>query len=219
MTDTIPRKRCVFGALNHTALVEEFQPLHRKATRSGQSEEAAAALRALLVRHGGTPPTSVQEQIDKLLNAVQSQRWLRAPAGVLIEHLYIDGDAREATDHFEDFDAAAEFFFRWDEERTARLLGFFSTLSEHTLPWASHGDTWRAALPHEAVRDASAAMNELTRRDVQRLLADAEGGGVFSEDEANAFADWWDHLRAVLRVAKRSELGFYLCIRPAPSSA
>lgn len=209
-----PPKTCCIGVLNHEIYANELVPVVEKARRSATADEAMAMLRGLIARLPGAEQARPLEQYDKLVNAVQAGRWLRSPAGLLVECICVE-EAAECPDLLDAFDAAAPLFFKWNEEHTHTLLSFFGSLSDHTLPWASSGDTWRAILPPDAIAEATAAMGELTRRDVHRMLADAEDGSIYSDDEAGTLADWWDNMRRILRLAHRQERGFYIAIRTA----
>lgn len=209
-------KVCVLGVLNHDIYAGELIPLVERARKPSTSEEAMTLLRALIARLPSAEQARPLEQYDKLVNAVQSGRWLRGPAGILLESICVEERA-DVGDHISDFDAAAEIFFTWNEANTHTLLRFFAMLPDHTVPWASPGDTWRSILSPEHIQAASEAMNDLTRRDVLRLLGDAEDGGVYSEEEAATLADWWDNIRRILRLANRQERGFYISVRTPPA--
>lgn len=212
------RGQCTLALLNYRLLKDELQPTVARARSSATAADAITELRGLVARiEEASQRDDALAQLERIEHAVQSGRWQRSAAGILLECLCVTEPVVIA-DRFTEFGRYAEFLFPWDEARTETLLTFIAHLSDHTIPWASVGETWRAALSPRELIAPSEALNAMTRRELRKLLEETEGGGVFSEEEAETIAEWWERVRAALRMAVRLESGLFLRVNPADES-
>lgn len=202
---------CRVGVLEHTRYSQQFEPLIRE-TRAKRSAEAVAKLRAFLM---GVPDNDVREdalvQLERIDVAVQGSRWQSNAAGMILEASCVE-NLESVPDLSPLLDTCSNFLYEWNEEHADTIYTFFGFLADHTIRWASPSDTWRAVVPPDRLGEIAEAMGALTPREVRKMLESAEDGDVFSEDEAREFSAWWEAIRKAIRVAVRTESGFYICV-------
>ncbi len=213
MTLTETHATCIVGVLDHRKYSEQLLPMIERARRSTTSATAVEELRAFIMGVGnGTRREDALTQLERIEVAVQSSRWHRSAAGHVLEAACV-GDLEEIPDLMSMLESCSNFLYGWDQERAEVIYRFFGFLSDNTLLWASPGDTWRAAVAPESLRDVADAMGALSPRDLRKLLENAEEGDVFSADEAREFSDWWGAIRKAIRMAVRTEQGLYISVR------
>lgn len=211
MTDPETIATSSFGVLDHATYAGSFLPVIER-MRAGDAP-AVEELRAFIAAiEDGDLRDEAASQFERLEGAVGNGRWHRNAAGQILELCCVDSMVR-LPDMLPTFQTAIEFLYGWNEEHAETIHRFFAFLGDRTVPWASPSDSWRALLPHEEIVAPGEAMADLTARDVKKLLTEAEGGDVFSPDEARDVSDWWGELRKVVRVANRLEHGLYVSVR------
>ncbi len=207
---------CRVGVLEHKKYTEHFEPLIRE-VRAKRSADVIGRLRAFLMSIGdGDLREDALAQLERIEVAVSGNRWQSNAAGFVLEASCVD-NAEEVADHAELLDTCSTFLYDWDGAHAETIFTFFGFLADHTVRWASPPDTWRAVVPPDVLTDIGEAMNALTPRDMRKMLEGAEGGDVFSEDEAREFSVWWEAVRKAIRIANRLEEGLYICVQQPDS--
>lgn len=201
----------LIGVFHHALYVDEFLPVLERMLKPSQTLEGMKSLRALA--------TSIEDSvrredatgaIERMSGQAANGKVAKGPIGIVLELLCMEESAR-LDDAMEEFLSTAPLLYAWNAQHAETLMRFFSSLCDATLPWASTQEVWRAVVAPEALHDAARAASELTPRELRKLLEQADGGDVFSPEQAAEIANWWDQFRTTLRLAWRQERGFYLC--------
>ena len=202
---------CLVGALDYRKYAQQFVPIVERA-RSGRSMDPVEELRALIMGVADNDQrTESLAQLERIEVAVQGGRWHRSAIGVLLEATCVE-DRETVPDFLATFTSCSCYLYDWNEDFAEAIYAFFSELNDKTVPWASPTDTWRAIVPPDQLAATSEAFGALSARDLKKMLAEAEGGDVFSEDDAKEIAGWWEAVRKALRVSLRTERAFYFSI-------
>lgn len=214
MDNTSPATLTV-GVLDFETFSGRFVPIVDRARKSSTARAAMADLRTFVAnlrsREAREEAASHLERIDA---SVQSNRWHRSAAGQILEVSCVEELVR-LPDHTATICACADMLYAWNPDHAELIYGFLVFLSDRTIPWASPADTWRAILPPDAIEGIANAMNALTPRDLRKLLEEADGGSIFSPEEAEQIAAWWGEYRRIVRLAQRQERGLYFSVRQA----
>lgn len=215
MSDSATDDRFCVGVLDHEAYGTRLLPLVTQ-IRAGESKaDALAELRTFLTGlKDKTRREDSLSQLERIEVAVQSSRWHRSAAGQILELACVEEFVR-VPDELERFRAGMDFIYLWDETHAEVIHRFLAFLGDHTLPWASPGDTWRAIVTPDQLAEVYDAFDALSPRALKKMLVNAEDGGVFSPEEATAVSDWYGELRRIVRLAHRQDSGFFIAVRDA----
>ena len=204
---------CTLGVLDYERFSGTLVPLVQRAQKSSGAAEAVEELRAFVANiKDRSRRDEAVSQVDRIDVAVQGSRWHRAAAGHVLEAACVE-ELTKIDDQTESFKLCLDYLYEWNEDAAETIAKFFAFLSDHTLPWASPSDTWRAAVPPEDLVAPAEVMSDLTPRALRKLLESAEDGIVFAEDEAETLAEWWGQLRKMVRLAHRQERGLLVAIK------
>ena len=209
-TESTPTS-CTVGVLDYKKFSGQLLPLVERARTKGDSA-AVDEIRAMLMGiDDGDLKLDALSQLDRIDVAVQSRRWHPSAAGFVLEAACVD-DPAVIPDLMSTLNSASDFLYDWNEEKAEAIFQFFGFLSDRTLRWASPPDSWRAIVPPEALADPTDALSALSPRALRKMLIEAEDGNVFSEQEALDLSLWWEAIRKAVRVAAKTDCGFYICV-------
>ena len=208
------------GVLDHARFAGQFLPIIERA-RGGRAAGVAAVeeLKAFVANvKDRAQREEAQSQLERIEVSVSSNRWHAAAAGNVLQAALCD-ELKEIPDMLHQLPTWLDFLYDWDETNAEAIQRFFSFLSDHTLDWASPVDTWRAAVGPDDLEEVATAMGALTPRQLAKMLASVEDGDVFSEQEAEEIADWWNEIRTLIRLARRQEAGVLFVVSLEPRRA
>lgn len=209
MSDDLDQHDCLIGVLDFKRFHEVVEPAAMKilASRDKNNEPALEELRVFVANvKERERRDEASSQLDRIAQAVQSNRWHQSAAGKLIDYACCE-DLKPIPNFFESVPLWIDILYDWDVNNARAIHQFFNFLSEHTIIWASPQDRWRAAIGPDDLEDATAAMAALTERQFAKLLSDAENGDIFEAEEAKELGTWWNELRSTVRLARRMEAG------------
>lgn len=215
MSDELDNHECLIGVLDHKRFSEIVEPAAIRIL-SGKDKKDESALEELRVFVANVKERERRDeasnQLDRIAQAVQSNRWHQAAAGKLIDYACCD-ELKPVPNLFGTVPLWIDILYDWDVENARAIHQFFGFLSEHTIIWASPQDRWRAAIGPDDLEDATAAMAALTERQFAKLLSDAENGDIFDAEEAKELGAWWSELRSAVRLARRMEAGILVIVQ------
>jgi hypothetical protein len=201
------------GVLEFNDYQRRVLPLLDKAKQAPTRAQAILDLRTMAQSIGDkNRREEALTHIDRLDGSLQNSRWNRNAAGQIIESMCVHRIAR-IPDHINDFRNLMEFLYKWNADHAETLYVFLAHLSDRTLLSATSPEAWRVVLdPSEVVAPAEACRN-LTHHDLKKMLENAEGGAVYSPEEALEMSEWWREFRTIIQAAAREENGIFLCVR------
>ena len=213
MNTQTPPAALVIGTFNFRLFQDKLAPTLQRLHKPALAPEAMLELRAMVPGIPSDRRDELSTLLDRLESQAQNGRPARSSSGAIVELACLD-EVVHLPDRTKEFQAAIELLFRfWDRPMANTIFHFFSSLSDHTLTQISTAEIWRALVPPDALVEPVQATEALTRGDLRRLLLQAEKGDVFSEDEAQALAEWWDEVRSKIRMAQRLEAGLFVSTR------
>lgn len=206
---------CWVGVFDHALFNATVQPTMDRLRKPATQAAALSELNALIAGIGDkVRREDAVNQLERLQNVVVNGRWNRAAAGAVVEAICV-GEMVRVKDLSHTFRTLVEFLTPWNYTHADTMLRFFAGLADRTMQWASAQEVWRAVLPPDELPEIAQAMSDLTPLDLRESLAQAEGGAVFSPEEAAEIAEWWGEFRKIVRLSMRLDRGLYLCVRSA----
>lgn len=213
MSDNASDDRFCIGVLDFEAYDKRMLPLVEQIRGGRDKADALNELRTFLTGlKDKTRREDSLSQLERVEVAVQSSRWHRSAAGQILEFACVEEMTR-TSDELERFRAGMDFIYLWDENHGEIIHRFLAFLGDHTLPWASPGDTWRAVISPTQIAEVFEAFDALSPRALKKMLVNAEDGGVFSPEEAEAVSSWYGDVRRIVRLAHRQDAGFFIAVR------
>lgn len=202
---------CTVGVLDYKKYTEQLVPLVERARRKGDGA-AVEEIRAMLMgMSDASRRAEALSQLERIEVAVQSRRWHRSAAGLVLEAACVP-DPEVVPDLMPVMNSASDILYDWNDDFAEQIYEFLGFLSDRTLVWASPQDAWRAIVAPEELVVAAEAVSALSPRELRKLLSEAEEGDIFSEADALELSTWWEALRKAVRVASKTDDGLYISV-------
>lgn len=205
---------CRLAVLDYQRYSTTFLPnIETAFAKPSGAKDAMEALKLLIANvKDRTQREEAMTQFGRLLGATQNGRWQPAATGLMLEFACTT-DAKMVDDLIPTMPLWIDVLYQdWEESHAIAVQEFFAYLPDHTIHWASTGDSWRAVVGPEKLDAVATAMGSLTPRQFQKKLASAENGDIFDSEEAEHISTWWGDIRSVVRAARREEAGILVTI-------
>jgi hypothetical protein len=203
------------GVFDHRLFATVLRPLLEDLRRTSTAAGALVRLEAWVNTDVPLPRRDdLIAQLDRMRGSGSSEQpsWKLEAAGLFIEHACLE-ETTDIRDLNLLFRSALPLLTPWSIRHARTLLEFFREQNEQTIRWASGSDVWRTSLPNESLVPVAEAMSALSPHELERLLREAEGGSIFTPEEAAELREWWNSLRRMVRLAARSDRGLFVSVR------